>query len=86
MDIYSTYYMLAAVNELPPEPTFFKRRYFPTNVAMDIFGTSKVLADYKDSKQRRAPLSCRVSAVFPLPARGSAPTNWNRATSASPSH
>ncbi|MCI9509563.1 MAG: major capsid protein [Angelakisella sp.] len=55
MDIYSTYYMLAAVNELPPEPTFFKRRYFPTNVAMDIFGTSKVLADYKDSKQRRAP-------------------------------
>lgn len=55
MDIYSTYYMLAAVNELPPEHTFFKRRYFPTNTAMDIFGTSKVLADYKDNKQRRAP-------------------------------
>ena len=50
MDIYSTYYMLAAVNELPPEHTFFKRRYFPTNTAMDIFGTSKVLADYKDNK------------------------------------
>ena len=26
MDIYSTYYMLAAVKELPPEHTFFKRR------------------------------------------------------------
>lgn len=55
MDIYSTYYMLAAVNELPPEHTFFKRRYFPTNTALDIFGTSKVLADYKDNRQRRAP-------------------------------
>lgn len=55
MDIFSTYYMLAAVNELPPEHTFFRRRYFPTNTAMDIFGTSKVLADYKDNKQRRAP-------------------------------
>ena len=53
MNIFDTYYMLAAVNELPPEHTFFKRRYFPTNTAMDIFGTSKVLADYKDNKQRR---------------------------------
>lgn len=55
MDIYSTYYMLAAVKELPPEHTFFKRRYFPTNTALDVFGTSKVLADYKEGSQRRAP-------------------------------
>ena len=55
MHIFDTYSMLAAVNDLPPEHTFFKRRYFPTNTAMDIFGTSKVLADYKDNKQRRAP-------------------------------
>lgn len=55
MDYYSTYYLLAAVKELPPEHVFFKRRYFPTNTAMDVFGTSKVLADYKKNKQRRAP-------------------------------
>ena len=55
MDIYSTYYMLAAVKELPPEHTFFKRRYFPTNETMDVFGTTKVLADYKEASQRRAP-------------------------------
>lgn len=55
MNIYDTHYMLAAVRELKPEHTFFKRRYFPTNTNMDIFGTAKVLADYKDSKQRRAP-------------------------------
>lgn len=55
MDIYSTYYMLAAVKELPPEHTFFKRRYFPTNETMDVFGTTKVLADYAEGSQRRAP-------------------------------
>ena len=36
MDIYSTYYMLAAVKELRPEHTFFKRRYFPTNTTMGL--------------------------------------------------
>lgn len=55
MDIYSTYYMLAAVRELAPEHTFFKRRYFPTNQTLDVFGTSKVLADYKGATNKAAP-------------------------------
>lgn len=50
MDIYSTYFMLAAVREVPLEQSFFKNRYFPTDNAMDIFGTSRVLADYKEEK------------------------------------
>lgn len=65
MDIYSTYFMLAAVREIPLEHTFFKNRYFPTDNAMDIFGTSRVLADYKEGKQKRAP--------FVLPRIGSIP-------------
>ena len=32
MDIYSTYYMLAALEEMPLEHNFFKSRYFPTNL------------------------------------------------------
>lgn len=55
MNIYDTYYMLAAVRELKPEHTFFKRRYFPTNMSMDVFGTSKVLADYKGKSAKSAP-------------------------------
>ena len=55
MDIYNTYYMLAAVQEMAPEHTFFKRRYFPTNTTLDVFGTSKVLVDYKEGSQKRAP-------------------------------
>lgn len=65
MDIYSTYFMLAAVKEVPLEHTFFKDRYFPTDNAMDIFGSSRVLADYKEDSQKRAP--------FVLPRVGSIP-------------
>lgn len=65
MDFYNTYFMLAAVREIPLEHTFFKDRYFPTDNAMDVFGTSRVLADYKEDKQKRAP--------FVLPRIGSIP-------------
>lgn len=65
MDIYSTYFMLAAVREIPLEQTFFKNRYFPTDSTMDVFGTSRVLADYKEETQKRAP--------FVLPRIGSIP-------------
>ena len=55
MDYNNTHYMLAAVKEMPPEHTFFKRRYFPTNMALDVFGSAKVLVDYKDASQKLAP-------------------------------
>lgn len=55
MDIYSTYYLLAAVRELAPAQTFFKDRYFPTDIVNDIFGTSKVLADFGDKSRKKAP-------------------------------
>ena len=62
MNIYDTLYMLAALEELTPEPTWFKRRYFPTDLALDVFGTSKVLADYKENNHKAAQIgraSCR---------------------------
>ena len=65
MNIYDTLYMLAAVEELAPEPTFFKRRYFPTDMDLDVFGTSKVLADYKENGRKAAP--------FVLPRIGALP-------------
>ncbi|MDE7053862.1 MAG: major capsid protein [Oscillospiraceae bacterium] len=65
MTIYDTLYMLAAIEELTPEPTWFKRRYFPADMAMDVFGTSKVLADYKEGNRKAAP--------FVLPRIGALP-------------
>ncbi len=65
MNIYDTLYMLAAVNELTPEPTFFKRRYFPTDIELDVFSTSKVLADYKENSRKAAPFV--IPRIGPLP-------------------
>lgn len=65
MNIYETIYMLAAIEELPLEHTFFKSRYFPTDDMMDVFNTSKVLADYKEGSRKKAP--------FVVPRIGSLP-------------
>ncbi len=65
MNIYDTLYMMAAVEDLAPEPTFFKRRYFPTDISMDVFGTSKVLADYKEGNRKAAPFV--LPRIAPLP-------------------
>ena len=66
MEIYDTLYMLAAVEQLDPEPTFFKRRYFPTNVEMDVFGTSKVLADYREGNHKAAPFVMPRIGALPV--------------------
>ena len=65
MNIYETIWMLAAIEELPLEHTFFKSRYFPTDDMMDVFNTSKVLADYREGKRKKAP--------FVVPRIGSLP-------------
>ena len=55
MDIYDTYFMMAAIEEQPLFPTFFKDRYFPTNKSLDIFGTSRVFVDFREGNNRLAP-------------------------------
>ncbi len=65
LNIYDTHYMLAAVEEMPLEHTFFKNRYFPTDEANDVFGTAKVLGDYRQGSQKIAP--------FVVPRIGSIP-------------
>ena len=66
MNIYSTYYMLAAVEELPLEHTFFRSRYFPTDDAMDVFGTSRVLADFREGTQKKAPFVIPRLGALPV--------------------
>lgn len=64
LNIYNTYYMLGAVEEIPLEHTFFRSRYFPTNKESDIFGTARVLADYKERSQKIAPFVLpRIGAI-----------------------
>ena len=52
IDIYTPQFMLAAVQQIIPRPTFLKDRYFPDGAT---FATEKVLADYKDGNNKIAP-------------------------------
>lgn len=52
INIYSTQTMIAALQLMPPRPTFLRDRYFPTT-DMDIFVTEDVLIEYKDEKSRK---------------------------------
>lgn len=70
MDIYSTYYMLAAIQEMPVEHNFFKNRYFPTNQSLDVFGTAYVLADFKEDSLKRAPFVMPRIGALPVGREG----------------
>ena len=64
MNPFNTYFLQAAIEELPIEHTFFRDRYFPTDDVMDIFGTSHVLADYREGSQKIAPFVLpRIGAI-----------------------
>ena len=55
MDIYQTYFMLAAIKEILLSHSFFRDRYFPTSTSLDIFGTARVFVDYKEGNYKLAP-------------------------------
>lgn len=55
LDIFSTHYMLAAVQEINPLHTFLRDRYFPTNDSTDLFATEDVLVEYRDGNKTLAP-------------------------------
>lgn len=52
INIYQTQTMIAALQLMPPRPTFLRDRYFPTS-DKDIFVTEDVLIEYKDEKSRK---------------------------------
>ena len=52
---YDTHHLLASVEQLPPLHTFLLDRYFPTNLASDVFTTDDVLVEYKKGSKKAAP-------------------------------
>lgn len=64
MNPFNTYFLQAAIEELPIDSFFFKDRYFPTDLELDVFGTSRVLADYREGGQKVAPFVLpRIGAI-----------------------
>lgn len=54
VNILDTYYMAGLWEGLSPVNTFFRDRYFPTG-AGDIFAADKILCEYRDGDNGRAP-------------------------------
>jgi len=54
-NFYETHTLLMAVERLTPANSFLRDRYFPTNVASDVFATDDVLVEYKDGSKKLAP-------------------------------
>jgi len=71
LDIYSTYYLLAAIEEVPKLRTFLRDRYFPTNEATDIYKTMYVLIEYKDGSKKLAPFVAPRKGGVPIIRQGS---------------
>lgn len=69
IDFFSTYILMAITEEIVPQASFFKDRYFPTG-DRDIFKADKVLTEYRKGDRKLAAfVSPRVGDI-PLDRRG----------------
>ena len=54
-NFYDTHTLLMAVRELDRPSSFLRDRYFPTNMATDVFSTNDVLVEFQDGSKKLAP-------------------------------
>lgn len=69
LDILNTYILMAIAEEIVPQPTFFKDRYFPTG-AGDIFAADKVLTEYRKGDRKMAAFVAPRAGDIPVDRRG----------------
>ena len=69
IDFFSTYVMMALVEEIVPETSFFRDRYFPTG-AGDIFAADKVLTEYRKGDRKLAAFVAPRTGDIPVDRRG----------------
>lgn len=69
INIFDTYMLAAIAEEIVPETTFFRDRYFPTESG-DIFGSEKVLTEYRDGDRKLAAFVSRRVGDIPIERRG----------------
>ncbi len=70
IDLFDSYYMAGMVQEIVPQMTFFRDRYFPTNPSTDIFAADKVLVEYRDGDRRLAPFVVPRAGDIPIGRKG----------------
>jgi hypothetical protein len=65
LDIFNSYYLAGIQLTVPPLPTFFTSRYFPTAPA-DMFNADKVLFEIKDGNSKLAPYVVKRRFDIPI--------------------
>lgn len=69
LNFFDTYVMMAIAEEITPEPSFFRDRYFPTG-AGDIFAADKVLTEYRKGDRKMAAFVSPRAGDIPMDRRG----------------
>ena len=67
INFFDTYYMAGMVEEIVPETTFFRDRYFNET---EEFGTEKVLVEYMDGDRKMAPFVDPRAGDIPVEREG----------------
>lgn len=69
LNFFDTYVLMAITEEIAPQTTFFKDRYFPTE-AGDIFAADKVLTEYQKGDRKMAAFVSERVGDIPMDRRG----------------
>lgn len=69
IDLFSTYILMAITEEIVPQTSFFKDRYFPTGEG-DIFAADKVLTEYRKGDRKMAAFVAPRAGDIPIDRRG----------------
>lgn len=69
LNFFDTYVLMAITEEITPQTTFFKDRYFPTE-AGDIFAADKVLTEYRKGDRKMAAFVSERAGDIPLERKG----------------
>jgi GNAT superfamily N-acetyltransferase len=67
IDFFDTYYMAGMAEEIVPQQTFFRDRFFGET---DVFATDKVIAEFMDGDRRMAPFVAPRAGDIPIARRG----------------
>lgn len=69
LNLFDTYVLMAITEEIVPQPTFFRDRYFPTG-ADDIFAADKVLTEYMKGDRKMASFVSNRAGDIPMERTG----------------
>lgn len=69
LNLFDTYVLMAITEEIVPQPTFFRDRYFPTD-ADDIFAADKVLTEYMKGDRKMASFVSNRAGDIPMERTG----------------